>query len=170
MNKLKIDFTFNNKQYKLSIDVCDEWTPRYLEGQMSLCGRYELDVRPIDLLCTYRQYLSLPTLHPLNAEELQAAQAKEDIYNVVTLENSCSVDESFFKMIQKDILLLLLESDTLAEMIARKFLKFHTTMNSDFNALYISNKYDIPAIFESFESEEFRSLFTAFNIYIEQNK
>ena len=167
MNKLKIDFTFNGKQYKLSVDAGDKITQRYLESQMSLCGRYELDVRPIDLLCTYRQYLSLPTLHPLNADELQEAQAKEEIYNVVTLENSCSVDEEFFKDLQHDIILILLENDTLAEMIARKFLKFHTTLNSDFNALYIRNKYDIPAIFES---EEFRLLLTAFSAHVEQNK
>ena len=168
MNKLKIDFTFNSKQYKLSIDVCDKWTPRYLESQMSLCGRYELDVRPIDLLCTYRQYLSLPTLQPLNAGELQAAQAKEDIYNVVTLENSCSVDEWFFKAIQEDILSLVLPCDVIAQKIAEQFKneRIAATANNDEAGIV----YQAFRISDIFESTEFRKYLTAFSAHVEQNK
>jgi hypothetical protein len=167
VNKLKIDFTFNNKQYKLSVDAGDKITQKYLESQMSLCGRYELDVRPIDLLCTYRQYLSLPTLHPLNADELQEAQAKEKIYNVITLENSCSVDEWFFESLQDDILTLLFISDTTAQKIAEQFknTRIATANNDEANIPYQTFR-----ISDIFESAEFRKLFTAFNIYIEQNK
>ena len=167
MNKLKIDFTFNGKQHKLSIDVEDKCTQKYLESQMSLCGRYELDVRPIDLLCTYRQYLSLPTLRPLNADELQEAQAKEKIYNVITLENSCSVDEWFFKMIQEELftyIYSLKDKDVIKKILSYCY---RGSGNSDYNVIYLEHAYDIPAIFES---AEFRKLFTAFSIHVEQNK
>lgn len=162
MNKLKIDFTFNGKQYKLSIDVEEaggKLTPEYLESQMSLCGRYDLDVRPIDLLFTRSQYLSLPTLQSLNAEELQAKMLF--FYKIqASIYDHISFNGELEKLRKCD--------DELNKMIISALNCGFANTRVEPNCPRQSHKlYHIDKIFESLA---FRKYLTAFSIHVEQNK